>query len=143
MLCFTLTLNAQVFTITTQEGNSVIKIGNVTDYKEVLRHPDGASMTEVLNAKYVIDLKNKTSTFYDNGKLVSVLPFNSISFVDSVYTINLVDYLLVDPSVKFKTTMVLNIKKDQESLIWFYYNQIRDFTLVQRLTKYQIKKSPK
>jgi hypothetical protein len=135
-------VNSQVYTITTKEGNSVVMIGK-NDYKVVMKKPHGGSITEVLNAKYVIDLNKKTSTFYDEGKLISALPFDEVSVEDGVYTIKLTDYAASDPNITYKTTMVLNTNKGSENLIWTYYNEQRNFTLVQLLSKYTVDKSSK
>ena len=51
-------VNSQVYTIPTQEGNSVVMIGE-NDYKVVMEKPHGGSITEVLNAKYVINLTKR------------------------------------------------------------------------------------
>jgi hypothetical protein len=133
---------SQVYTITTLEGNSAVMIGK-NDYKVVMKKPHGGSITEVLNSKYVIDLNKKTSTFYDEGKLKSVLPFDEVTVEDGVYTIKLTDYAASDPNITYKTTMVLNTNKGAENLIWTYYNEQRNFTLVQLLTKYKVDKSSK
>ena len=135
-------VNSQVYTITTKEGNSVVMIGK-NDYKVVMKKPHGGSITEVLNAKYVIDLNKKTSTFYDEGKLISALPFDEVTVEDGVYTIKLTDYAASDPNITFKTTMVLNTNKGSENLIWTYYNEQRNFTLVQILSKYHVNKTSK
>lgn len=135
-------VNSQVYTITTQEGNSVVMIGK-NDYKVVMKKPDGGSITEVLNTKYVINLNKKTSTFYDNGKLISVLPFDEVTVEDGVYTIKLTDYAVSNPNITYKTMMVLNTNKGSENLIWTYYNEQRNFTLVQILSKYQVNKTSK
>ena len=135
-------INSQVYTITTKEGNSVVMIGK-NDYKVVMKKPHGGSITEVLNAKYVIDLNKKTSTFYDEGKLISVLPFDEVTVEDGVYTIKLTDYAASDPNITYKTTMVLNTNKGFENLIWTYYNEQRNFTLVQLLSKYKVDKTSK
>ena len=135
-------VNSQVYTITTQEGNSVVMIGK-NDYKVVMKKPHGGSITEVLNGKYVIDLNKKTSTFYDEGKLISVLPFDEVTVEEGVYTIKLTDYAASDPNITFKTTMVLNTNKGSENLIWTYYNEQRNFTLVQILSKYHVNKTSK
>lgn len=135
-------INSQVYTITTKEGNSVVMIGK-NDYKVVMKKPHGGSITEVLNAKYVIDLNKKTSTFYDEGKLISALPFDEVTVEDGVYTIKLTDYAASDPNITYKTTMVLNTNKGFENLIWTYYNEQRNFTLVQLLSKYKVDKTSK
>ena len=135
-------VNSQVYTITTKEGNSVVMIGK-NDYKVVMKKPHGGSITEVLNAKYVIDLNKKTSTFYDEGKLKSVLPFDEVTVEDGVYTIKLTDFAASDPNITYKTTMVLNTNKGFENLIWTYYNEQRNFTLVQILSKYHVNKTSK
>ena len=135
-------VNSQVYTITTKEGNSVVMIGK-NDYKVVMKKPHGGSITEVLNAKYVIDLNKKTSTFYDEGKLISVLPFDEVTVEDGVYTIKLTDYAASDPNITYKTMMVLNTNKGFENLIWTYYNEQRNFTLVQLLSKYKVDKTSK
>ncbi len=62
------------------------------DYKVVMKKPHGGSITEVLNGKYVIDLNKKTSTFFDEGKLRSTLPFDEVTVEDGVYTIKLTYY---------------------------------------------------
>lgn len=135
-------INSQVYTITTQEGNSVVMIGK-NDYKVVMKKPDGGSITEVLNGKYVINLNKKTSTFYDNDKLISVLPFDEVTVEDGIYTIKLTDFAPVNPNITYKTIMVLNTNKGFENLIWTYYNEQRNFTLVQILSKYQVNKTSK
>jgi hypothetical protein len=135
-------INSQVYTITTKEGNSVVMIGK-NDYKVAMKKPHGGSITEVLNAKYVIDLNKKTSTFYDEGKLISVLPFDEVTVEEGVYTIKLTDYAASDPNITYKTMMVLNTNKGFENLIWTYYNEQRNFTLVQLLSKYTVDKSSK
>jgi hypothetical protein len=142
VLFFVSFVNSQVYTITTQEGNSVIMLGNY-DYKVVMKNPDGGSITEVLNGKYVIDLNKKTSTFYDDDKLISVLPFDEVSVEGGIYTIKLTDYSSSDTTVKFKTMIVLNTNNGHENLIWTYYNQEKNFTLVQRLSKFEVKKTSK
>jgi hypothetical protein len=135
-------VNSQVYTITTQEGNSVVMIGE-NDYKVVMKKPHGGSITEVLNGKYVINLNKKTSTFYDEGKLISVLPFDEVTVEDGVYTIKLTDYAPSNPNIIYKTMMVLNTNKGFENLIWTYYNEQRNFTLVQILSKYHVNKTSK
>ena len=135
-------INSQVYTITTKEGNSVVMIGK-NDYKVVMKKPHGGSITEVLNAKYVIDLNKKTSTFYDEGKLISALPFDEVTVEDGVYTIKLTDYAASNPNITYKTMMVLNTNKGFENLIWTYYNEQRNFTLVQLLSKYKVDKTSK
>lgn len=135
-------VNSQTYTIKTQEGSSVIMIGK-NDYKTVMKNPDGGSVTEVLNGKYVINLDKKTSTFYDNDKLVSVLPFDEVVFENGVYTIKLTDYASSDPNITYKTMMILDTNKGSESLIWTYYNEQRNFTLVQLLSKFQMVRTPK
>lgn len=141
-MCYVNFVGSQVYTITTKEGNSVVMIGK-NDYKVVMKKPHGGSITEVLNAKYVIDLNKKTSTFYDEGKLKSVLPFDEVTVEDGVYIIKLTDYAASDPNITYKTTMVLNTNKGFENLIWTYYNEQRNFTLVQILSKYKVDKSSK
>ena len=135
-------VNSQVYTITTLEGNSAVMIGK-NDYKVVMKNPHGGSITEVLNGKYVINLNKKTSTFYDEGKLISVLPFDEVTVEDGVYTIKLTDYAASNPNITYKTMMVLNTNKGFENLIWTYYNEQRNFTLVQILSKYQVNKTSK
>ncbi len=135
-------VNSQVYTITTQEGNSVVMIGK-NDYKVVMKKPDGGSITEVLNGKYVIDLNKKTSTFYDDDKLISVLPFDEVSVEGGIYTIKLTDYAASNPNITYKTTMILNTNKGFENLIWAYYNEQRNFTLVQILSKFKVDKTSK
>jgi hypothetical protein len=135
-------VNSQVYTITTLEGNSAVMIGK-NDYKVVMKKPHGGSITEVLNAKYVIDLNKKTSTFYDEGKLKSVLPFDEVTVEDGVYTIKLTDYAASDPNITYKTMIILDTNKGAENLIWTYYNEQRNFTLVQLLSKYKVDKSSK
>ena len=135
-------VNSQVYTITTLEGNSAVMIGK-NDYKVVMKKPHGGSITEVLNAKYVIDLNKKTSTFYDEGKLKSVLPFDEVTVEDGVYTIKLTDFAASDPNITYKTMIILDTKKGAENLIWTYYNEQRNFTLVQLLSKYKVDKSSK
>ena len=141
-ICYVNYLSSQVYTITTKEGNSVVMIGK-NDYKVVMKKPHGGSITEVLNAKYVIDLNKKTSTFYDEGKLISVLPFDEVTVEEGVYTIKLTDYAASDPNITYKTMMVLNTNKGFENLIWTYYNEQRNFTLVQILSKYHVNKTSK
>jgi hypothetical protein len=91
----------------------------------------------------VIDLNKKTSTFYDEGKLKSVLPFDEVTVEDGVYTIKLTDYAASDPNITYNTMMVLNTNKGAENLIWTYYNEQRNFTLVQLLSKYHVNKTSK
>jgi hypothetical protein len=135
-------VNSQVYTITTQEGNSVVMIGK-NDYKVVMKKPHGGSITEVLNGKYVINLNKKTSTFYDEGKLISTLPFDEVTVEDGVYTIKLTDYAASDPNITYKTMIILDTNKGAENLIWTYYNEQRNFTLVQLLSKYKVDKTSK
>jgi hypothetical protein len=113
------------------------------DYKVVMKKPHGGSITEVLNSKYVIDLNKKTSTFYDEGKLKSVLPFDEVTVEDGVYTIKLTDFAASDPNITYKTMIILDTNKGAENLIWTYYNEQRNFTLVQLLSKYHVNKSSK
>ena len=78
-----------------------------TTAKAVLANPEWSGYKESGNCKYVLDLDNRTSTFYLDGVFVSVL--------------------------KFKTEFNYNIRKGTSSYTW--YNEYGDYTRTQLNTQ--------
>ena len=104
-----------------------------TTANAVLANPEWSGYKESGNCKYVLDLNNRTSTFYLDDVFVSVLKFKSITKSGDDVRITLLDNNLEYTEVKFKTEFNYNIRKGTSSYTW--YNEYGDYTRTQLNTQ--------
>ena len=123
---------SQVVTISVTETQPFVRYEQTTA-KAVLANPDWNGYKESVNCKYVMDLDNQTSTFYEGGVFVSVLKFKSITIIGNDVRITLLDNNLEYPDIKFKTEFNYNIQKGTSSYTW--YNKYGDYTRTQLNTQ--------
>jgi hypothetical protein len=95
---------SQKLIIKIQESNTFYSYSESKNLKDLLDQSSLIS-NDVVNTQYVIDLDKKTSSFYRNGKLASVLPINIIKLNQTQFQIEILeegfDYgLIVDTNIK-------------------------------------------
>jgi hypothetical protein len=95
---------SQKLIIKIQESNTFYSYSESKNLKVLLENSSLVS-NDVVNTQYVIDLDEKTSSFYRNGKLVSVLPINIIKLNQTQFQIEILeegfDYgLIVNTDIK-------------------------------------------
>jgi hypothetical protein len=95
---------SQKLIIKIQESNTFYSYSESKNLKDLLDQSSLIS-NDVVNTQYVIDLDKKTSSFYRNGKLDSVLPINIIKLNQTQFQIEILeegfDYgLIVDTNIK-------------------------------------------
>ena len=81
---------SQVVSIKVKQTQPYVKYIETTA-ADVLANPEWVGYKEPVNCEYVLDLNKQTSTFYDNGVLVSTLKFASIFKSGDNVRIKLVD----------------------------------------------------
>ena len=121
---------SQVVSIQVKQTQPYVKYIETTA-ADVLANPEWVGYKEPVNCEYVLDLNKQTSTFYDNGVLVSTLKFASIFKSGDNVRIKLVDE---EPAygVQFKTEFNYNVKLGTSSYTW--YNELCDYTRTQKNT---------
>ena len=121
---------SQVVSIKVKQTQPYVKYIETTA-ADVLANPEWVGYKEPVNCEYVLDLNKQTSTFYDNGVLVSTLKFASIFKSGDNVRIKLVDE---EPAygVQFKTEFNYNVKLGTSSYTW--YNELCDYTRTQKNT---------
>ena len=121
---------SQVVSIQVKQTQPYVKYIETTA-ADVLANPEWVGYKEPVNCEYVLDLNKQTSTFYDNGVLVSTLKFASIFKSGDNVRIKLIDK---DPEfgVQFKTEFNYNVKLGTSSYTW--YNELCDYTRTQKNT---------
>lgn len=95
---------SQKLIIKIQESNTFYSYSESKNLKVLLENSSLVS-NDVVNTQYVIDFDEKTSSFYRNGKLVSVLPINIIKLNQTQFQIEILeegfDYgLIVNTDIK-------------------------------------------
>ena len=121
---------SQIVSIKVKQTQPYVKYIETTA-ADVLANPEWVGYKEPVNCEYVLDLNKQTSTFYDNGVLVSTLKFASIFKSGDNVRIKLVDE---EPAygVQFKTEFNYNVKLGTSSYTW--YNELCDYTRTQKNT---------
>jgi hypothetical protein len=123
---------SQVVTIKVTQTQPFVRYEQTTA-KAVLANPEWTGYKEPVNCKYVMDLDNQTSNFYEGGVFVSVLKFKSITIIGDDVRITLLDNNLEFPEMQFKTEFNYNIQKGTSSYTW--YNEYGDYTRTQLNTQ--------
>ena len=95
---------SQKLIIKIQESNTFYSYSESKNLKVLLENSSLVS-NDVVNTQYLIDFDEKTSSFYRNGKLVSVLPINIIKLNQTQFQIEILeegfDYgLIVNTDIK-------------------------------------------
>jgi len=119
---------AQIITIDVYEIQPFVKWKKTT-VEDVLTTPEWTGYKEKSNCKYVIDLDNMTSTFYNNGNFVSTISIKKLVNSGSEYEITLDDYNLEYTFVSFETILKVDPTNNTSSYSW--YNEFKKYTRTQ------------
>lgn len=109
---------SQVVTIKVTQTQPFVRYEQTTA-KAVLANPEWTGYKEPANCEYVLDLDDRTSTFYLDGVFVSTLPFESIIKTNTDVRITLTDHVIDMPEFTMKTEINYNTKTGTSSYSWY------------------------
>ena len=121
---------SQKLTIHLFEMDEMVKFSNTT-IDSVLLNPDLITNIDSLKSTYVIDIKNKTSTYLVGGINYGVLPINSYNLDNGLLMVKILEE-------GFDYGMVINTDPLNESVLWFWFSG--NSTTVSVITKFKIEK---
>jgi len=113
------------------ERQELVSYKNTT-LDSVLMSPDEVSELEVTKTTYVIDLDEKTSSYFVGGEFLSVLPVDVIRDDDGLFVIKILEE-------GFDYGLIVHIGNNGDSVLW-YWNGYQ-MTTVKKMTKFNIVKS--
>lgn len=113
------------------ERQELISYRNTT-LDSVLMSPDEVSELEVTKTTYVIDLDEKTSSYFVGGEFLSVLPVDVIRAGDGLFVVKILEE-------GFDYGLIVHIGYDGDNVLW-YWNGYQ-MTTVKKMTKFNIVKS--
>lgn len=116
---------SQIVSVNVSKTYTFIKRGNL-DYVKVLKSPDSTTVQNT-NAKYVLDLSKKTSTFYMDGIKINTLKFNTLEKNNNTYVITIKDKNIYDGTL-LMSKFTLDITKNL--LVCQWYDEYYDLTIV-------------
>jgi hypothetical protein len=103
-----------------------------TRIDSVLTNPDYVYELDTNQITYQIDLDEKTSTYFLNGKKLSVLPIKFEDIGDNFLKINILED-------GFDYGVIVNTDPQNESIIWFWLTD--EMTTVKKISKFVFEKS--
>jgi hypothetical protein len=110
--------------------DEMVKFSNTT-IDSVLLNPDLITNIDSLKSTYVIDIKNKTSTYLVGGINYGVLPINSYNLDNGLLMVKILEE-------GFDYGIVINTDPLNESVLWFWFSG--NSTTVSVITKFKIDK---
>jgi len=113
------------------ERQELISYRNTT-LDSVIMSPDVVSELEVTKTTYVIDLDEKTSSYFVGEEFLSVLPVDVIRAGDGLFVIKILEE-------GFDYGLIVHIGYDGDNVLW-YWNSYQ-MTTVKKMTKFNIVKS--
>jgi len=103
-----------------------------TSLDSVLANPDAPSEAETVDVRYILDLDEKTSSYFVGGEMVSVLPIETY-FNE---TGGLVVKILEDG---FDYGLVLRTEEGNPSALWYWCTE--DMTTVKKMVNFEFIKN--
>ena len=103
-----------------------------TTIDSVILNPDTTYEMDTAYRKYILDLNEKTSTYFANGKVVSTLPIDYVELGNNLIKINILEG-------SFDYGLIINTNYENESVTWFWFTEYD--TTVKLFTKFNIEKS--
>lgn len=118
---------SQIITVINTKVKTFAHQGNVDPFYAISEKKFDSTTT--CNTKYILDLDEKVSKFYQNGVFVSKLPFQSVTKKGDTYYITLLDYDLNNPNDWFQTNIIVNPKTN--NFLFYWYDDVWDLTKVE------------
>lgn len=106
--------------------------GSRTTIDSVILNPDTTYELDTTYRKYIIDLDEKTSSYFAKGKVVSILPINYIELNSKLIKVNIIEK-------DFDYGLIINTDYEKESVTWFWFTEYD--TTIKLFTKFIIEKS--
>ena len=106
--------------------------GSRTTIDSVILNPDTTYELDTTYRKYIIDLDEKTSSYFAKGKVVSILPINYIELDNKLIKVNIIEG-------DFDYGLIINTDYEKESVTWFWFTEYD--TTIKLFTKFIIEKS--
>lgn len=103
-----------------------------TTIDSVILNPDTTYELDTTYRKYIIDLGEKTSSYFIRGKSVSILPINYIELDKKLIKVNIIEG-------DFDYGLIINTDYEKESVTWFWFTEYD--TTIKLFTKFFIEKS--
>lgn len=103
-----------------------------TTIDSVILNPDTTYELDTTYRKYIIDLGEKTSSYFIRGKSVSILPINYIELDKKLVKVNIIEG-------DFDYGLIINTDYEKESVTWFWFTEYD--TTIKLFTKFFIEKS--
>ena len=103
-----------------------------TTIDSVILNPDTTYEIDTVYRKYILDLNEKTSTYFVRGNSVSILPINYIELDNKLIKVNIIEG-------DFDYGLIINTDYEKESVTWFWFTEYD--TTVKLFTKFTIEKS--
>ena len=103
-----------------------------TTIDSVILNPDTTYEIDTVYRKYILDLNEKTSTYFVRGNSVSILPINYIELDNKLIKVNIIEG-------DFDYGLIINTDYEKESVTWFWFTEYD--TTIKLFTKFTIEKS--
>lgn len=103
-----------------------------TTIDSVILNPDTTYELDTTYRKYIIDLGEKTSSYFVRGNSVSILPINYIELDNKLIKVNIIEG-------DFDYGLIINTDYEKESVTWFWFTEYD--TTIKLFTKFFIEKS--
>jgi hypothetical protein len=113
------------------ERQELISYRNTT-LDSVIMSPDVVSDLEVTKTTYVIDLDEKTSSYFVGEELLSVLPVDVIRGGDGLFVVKILEK-------GFDYGLIVHIGNDGDNVLWYW--NADQMTTVKKMIKFNIVKS--
>lgn len=124
---------SQKLIIELYEKQDFMSFGKTT-IDSVLINPDVIYDVIYTKTKYVLDLDQKTSTFYLEDEFLSLLPIDFEKISDSVLIVT-----IFQEGIDLDYGLLINLDPTSESVTWWGFSQ--ESTLVMKAYKFKIFKS--
>jgi len=103
-----------------------------TTIDSVILYPDIIYELDTAYRKYIIDLDEKTSSYFVRGNSISILPINYIELDNKLIKVNIIEG-------DFDYGLIINTDYEKESVTWFWFTEYD--TTIKLFTKFYIEKS--
>ena len=113
------------------ERQELVSYRNTT-LDSVIMSPDVVSDLEVTKTTYVIDLDEKTSSYFVGEELLSVLPVDVIRGGDGLFVVKILEK-------GFDYGLIVHIGNDGDNVLWYW--NADQMTTVKKMIKFNIVKS--
>jgi len=99
-----------------------------TSLDSVLANPDEPYEAESVDVRYVLDLDEKTSSYFVGGEMASVLPINTYFNETGELVVKILE-------AGFDYGLLLNTDEQYPTAYWFWFEE--DKTTVKKMTRFQ------